>query len=135
MSDNTPPEDSLAEEFRNLGKNMAEALQAAWDSQERKRIVNEVETNLNELSDTLKKEAKYFAESPTAQRLKNDIEQFGERVRNSEAQEKIRTEVMSILQTANNELQKVINRWTSSQPEAPESSAPVEPVELREKDE
>ena len=135
MTENTPPEENLADEFRNLGKNLAEALQSAWDNPERKRIVEDVETNLNELGNTLKREAEHFVESPTAQRLKSDIEQLGERVRSSETQDKVRQELMKILQTANSELQKVIDLWSGNQPEAPESSPPVEPVELREKDE
>jgi hypothetical protein len=136
MSESTPPEENLADEFRNLGKNLANALQAAWDNPERKRIVKEVETNLNELGDTLKNEAEHFSESPTAQRLKSDIEQLGERVRSSETQEKVRREVIKILQSANNELKKVIDRWSDEGGggEAA-SSTPVEPVELREKDE
>jgi hypothetical protein len=135
MSENTPPEGNLGDEFRNLGKNLADALQAAWESPERKRILRDVETNLNEVGDTLKNEAEYFAESQTAQRLKSDIEQLGERVRSSEAQEKIRQELMKILQSANSELQKVIDRWSDEGANASEGTTSAEPVELKEKDE
>ena len=134
MSENPPQDESLADEFRSLGKNLADAVQAAWDSPERKRLVQEVETNLVELSDAMKREVEYFSDSPTAQRLKNDIEELGERVRGSETQDRIRQEVIKILQNANSELQKVIDRWSPQSTGTKNSTAPDEPVELREKD-
>ena len=129
MSENIPPEESLADEFRSLGKNLVGVLQAAWEKPERKRIQTEIETNLKEMADAISREFDSFAESGTAQRLKDDVNEFGERVRSAEMQEKLRSEVMNILQNANNELKKVIDKWSTSQAAGESATPPAEPVE------
>jgi len=122
MSENLPPKENLADEFHNLGQSLVDLLHAAWENPERKRVQQEIESNLNEVGDVLKREAESFSESATAQRLKSDMEGLGERIRSSDTQERVRNEVLGIIQSANSELQKVINKW---QPEetAGESAA------------
>jgi hypothetical protein len=55
--DETPkPEENLAEEFRKLGKNLVEALSAAWNTEERKKMQQEIEEGLVDLTATLRQE-------------------------------------------------------------------------------
>ena len=115
MTDQPTPEQKLSDEFRNLGKNLVEALRAAWETPERKRIQQELENGLDELSSTLKREADNFSESQTGQQLKADIHDLGERFRTGEAQSQVHRELLSALQTVNTELQKVIDRWSAGQ--------------------
>ena len=132
MSEESTPEGNLAEEFQNLGKNLVEALHAAWDHPERKRVQEEVVSGLNELGTTLRNEADSFSESPTGQRLKTDVHTFGERVRNNEMQTKVQQELLQVIKNANSELKKVIDQWSSTpvdqagQAEAPEEAQPEE---------
>jgi len=77
MSENPKPEENLSEEFRAFGKNLVSALHAAWDAPERKRVQEDILGGLNELGATLKREAEQVSNSPTSQRLKDDIEQLG----------------------------------------------------------
>lgn len=114
MTEKPSTEEGLAEEFQALGKNLMEALRAAWEKPERKRVQEQVMTGLNELGSTLKREADHFAASSAGQQIKNGVEQVGERLRSEEAQEKIRQELLSALQSANAELQKVIDRWKTA---------------------
>ena len=118
MSENPAPDESLADEFKNLGQNISDLLRTAWDNPERKRVQDEIMTSFNDLGDTLKREAEHFAESPTGQRFKSDMEDFGERVRNAETREKVRMEVLGILQNANSELQNVIDKWSAPEEES-----------------
>ena len=130
MSENLPPKETLADELKNLGQNLVDLLYAAWDNPERKRVQQEISNNLNEVGDVLKREADSFAESDTAKRFKADMEDMGERIRNSETQEKVRTEVLNILQTANSELQKVIDKWQPEEADAdPAADSPEEAEE------
>ena len=129
MSDNQPPEENLAEEFRNLGKNLADALRTGWESPERKRLQQEIESGLTDLGTTLKREVENFSSSPTGQQLKTDVEQLHERVRSGEAQEKVRQELLNALKTANAELKRVINQWSASRPDASQNEAPSEPTD------
>jgi ribosomal protein L16 Arg81 hydroxylase len=122
MSDNPQPEEHLSEEFRNLGKNLISAVQAAWDSPDRKRLQDEVVGGLTELGVTLRKEAEYLSNSETGQQVKSNVEQIGERIRSSETQAKVRQELLAALKTANNEIQKVIDRWSEGTPPASSDS-------------
>jgi hypothetical protein len=114
MSENKPPENDLAEEFRNLGKNLADALRTAWESPERKKFQQEIENGINEMGATLSKEFGTFIESPTGQRLRSDVEDLGEHLRTGEAQQRAREELLTALKRANIEIQRATERWNSS---------------------
>jgi len=113
MTDDPRPEGNLEDEFQVLGKNLVAALRAAWDTPERKHVQEELITGLNGLGSTLKHEADNFAGSTAGQQIKNSVEQVGERLRNTETQEKVRQELLNALKAANLELQKVIDHWST----------------------
>lgn len=115
MSEERPQEENLTDELRRLGKNLSEALRSAWESPERRRLQQELETGLNELTDTIRTEVNTFNESPTGQRLREDVKDVREKVRSGEAETKVREELMNALRMVNTELQKVSDRWASSQ--------------------
>lgn len=111
MSDQPQPETNtegdLANELRDLGQNIVGTLKAAWDSPERQKLQDELETGLNDLANTINKELEAFAESPSGQSLKSDVEDLKEKIRTGEAEAKVRQELMNALRTANDELQRV----------------------------
>lgn len=132
MSDVPPSEESLRQEFEALGKNLIGALRSAWDAPESKRLRDEMTNGLSDLGATLKREAEYLASHPATQQMKDDVEQIGEKIRAPEAQDAVRREILSALQSVNSELQKVIDRWktTESTPEPPgEDTASTPPAE------
>lgn len=124
MTDDQPDEAKLSDEFERLANNLVGTLKAAWDHPERKRIQEEIAQGLSELSTTLKNEAESFEESDTAQRLKADVETFGERISSSESYDKIRGELLTVLKTANEGLRNVIKEW--SYPDQKEDDPPAE---------
>jgi hypothetical protein len=130
MTNDETQKEGLSEELQNLGKNLVEILRAAWEHPERKRLQEEVIVGLNELGTTLKREADNFANSSAGQQIKTNVEGIGERIRSTEAQAKVQSELITALQTANNELQKVVIKLSqagkppsepASPPPAPES--------------
>jgi hypothetical protein len=123
MDDKPTTEEGLVEEFQALGKNLMEALQAAWETPESKRVQEQVLAGLEELGSTLKKEADNFAASPAGQQFKTGVEQVGERLRSVEVQDKVRQDLLTALQSANAELKKVINRWTETSSTTAEGSS------------
>lgn len=128
MNENKSPEDNLSEEFRKLGQNLAEALRTAWESPERKQFQQELETGLTELSQTVKREAETFNESPTGQRFKENVQEVRGRLRTGEAQVRVRNELLAALRMFNKELEKVAehleNRSSGSSNATREQSAP-----------
>ncbi len=124
MSEEQQPEDNLGDEFRNLGNNLLGALRSVWDSPERKRLTEELETNLNEFSATLRKEVESFNESPTGQRLKEDVDNIGGKVRSEINDSRVKDDLLSALHSANNELAKIIERWSNASSDTAQQSAP-----------
>jgi hypothetical protein len=110
MEEQQKPEESLAEEFRQLGKNLTEALHAAWDSPERKRLQEEISNGLNELGNTLRDEARHFKSSPTGMRIKAEAEDVRERIRRGEFESKARAELVAALHKANDMLRQAIEK-------------------------
>lgn len=114
MSENKPQENDLAEEFRKLGENLAEAMRTAWESPERKKFQQEIEEGINTMGTTLRKEFETFVESPTGQRLRSDVEELGDHIRSGEAQQRARDELMAALKRANSEIQRATERWETA---------------------
>jgi hypothetical protein len=112
MNDQAPNEDNFSQEFEALGKNLIGAVRSAWEAPESKRLREDMTNGLGDLASTLKREADNLASHPTTQQLKNDVNQFGEKMKAPEAQAAVRRELMSALKVMNSELQKLIDRWT-----------------------
>lgn len=123
MNDHQQPEENLADEFRNLGTNIISALHAAWERPERIKLQQELEGGLTELAETLKRETNAFSESPTGQRMRSDLEDFGEKVRTGEAENAIRSELLKALKLMNTELHKVTTQMRSAEDSPADSVA------------
>jgi len=112
MEDPNPPQgqsNTIADEFVELGRNIKQALQSAWTSEERKRLQSEIETGLREASRVLKQATDELSKSQAAQNLKADAEDFQRRVQTGELEAKIRFELLAALHMANEELKKAFS--------------------------
>jgi hypothetical protein len=96
----------ILDELHNLGKNLKDLLQSVWESEERKKAQQEIETGLNDLLRTLSQTANDFAESPTGKTLKADLEDLHQRIQTGEVEKKVRNEVVTALRMANEGLKK-----------------------------
>ncbi len=124
MTDSDPTKNqstNLSEEFAKLGRNIKQALQSAWSSEERKKLQAEIETGLMEASRALKQASGDFSKSQAAQTLKADTEDFKKRVHSGELEAKIRSEVMNALHIANEALK---NAFPSESAKGGEPSKP-----------
>jgi hypothetical protein len=114
----TPPTpestSSIADELSALGKNLVAALRSALNSEESKKVQNEVETGLNDAIASLQKAADDFSKTDTGQQLKDDLADLNQRIETGELQAKLRADVVSALQTANTEIQKAAAKFSAS---------------------
>jgi hypothetical protein len=107
MSDQPQNESNdIADELRQLGKNIKEALRSAWGSEERHKLQQEIQSGLSELGNMLNQAADDFKSSQAGQNIKADIDDFKERLRTGEVESKVRSEILEALQTANRELKR-----------------------------
>lgn len=114
MSDQTGNEGNLSEELRALGENLLKTLRSVWESPEFKKLQQEMEEGLTQLGTTLKTETTTLRESPAGQQLKSDFEDFRQRVRSGELEDKAREELLKTLRLVNAELDKAASRWSRS---------------------
>ena len=115
MSESNPNEsksqnDDIGDQLNELGKNLRDALRTAWESDERRKLQQEIEVGLANLGDSLSQAAKEFSDSPTGQNLKEDVKDMHERWQTGEVGTKVRSEIAEALRTVNKELQKAYQK-------------------------
>jgi predicted component of type VI protein secretion system len=108
QSNNQFSSDDLAGEFRDLGNNLKNIFQKAWESAERRKLQQEIETGIDELGKSLNQAFNEIKDSPAGQQFKEDARDLHERVRSGEVETKVRSELLSILHQVNAELNKVV---------------------------
>ena len=123
MSDTNPnenktPNDNISDQLNELGKNLRDALQSVWESEERRKIQKEIEEGLANLGDSLSQAAKDFSNSPTGQNIKEDMKDMQERWRTGEMQSKVHSELVEALRKVNIELQKTTKKPPTDKPSA-----------------
>ena len=105
-------ESSVVTELRALGNNLANLIQSALNSDESKKIQQEVEDGLRQAGDCVQKAADDFSQSPTGQQLKSDLNDLNQRIESGELQAKVRSDVLTAIQTANAEITKAAAKFT-----------------------
>jgi hypothetical protein len=106
--ENTPNENTIKAEFEALANNMRAALQAAWESEERQKAQSEIEKGLREVGVALEGLINDFQTSETTQRMREEVDEIGARIRSGEAAETARNGLLKTLQRINAELEKAI---------------------------
>jgi hypothetical protein len=75
-----------------------------------------LQVSLKEVGESLSQAAQKFEQSDAGQRLKSEVQTIAQKVESGEVQTKVHNEMLSALQRATAELQKVTVRMTSEQP-------------------
>jgi hypothetical protein len=120
MSENTNPQPDLASQFRELGENLKNMFQQAWESDEALKFKEELRTGLTELGNAATQAVDDFKVSEAGQKLKTEAKDFKSRVESGEVEAKARDEISKALSLINTELQKAIDSFKkpNSDPEA-----------------
>jgi hypothetical protein len=118
-----PSYSDVEDELRTLGKNIKEALQSVWLSDERKKLEDEIRAGLTDLGVTLNEAASELTQSETGQRLKEDVEDLRRRINAGEVESRVREELLNALRMANAELSKVSNKHSTTSTSESDSDA------------
>ena len=118
MSENNQTD--LASQFRELGENLKNMFQSAWDSEEAQNFKEELRNGLTELGNAATQAVEDFHVSEAGQKIKTEAEDFKNRVESGEVEDKAREEISKALNIINTELQKAIDSFSppKSDPEA-----------------
>ena len=131
MSEGTREEKSISSELTRLGKQVADAINLAWESEDRKKLQTEITTGLEsfgvQVSDAMRK----ASESEAATQIRDQTEKVVIQVRQSDVTGEVRKGLIAGLEVLNKELGKLVERLEAEpQPAAPpatESAGPGEP--------
>jgi hypothetical protein len=135
MSEETYVEKNIADELNKLGKQVADAIKAAWESEDRKKLQGEITEGLQKFGDQVTDAAKKASASEPAKQIKMQAEEVVAKVKESDVTEEIRKGLLTGLETLNKELGKLVERLeakkapeTPAAPAAPEAPEPPQEV-------
>jgi ribosome recycling factor len=114
MSEQQKPENDLRDEFRNLGENLKQMFNSAWESEERQKLQQDIKDGMKEIGVALDDLAEDVRSSEMGENIRREANEFGERVRSGEVEEKARQGIRDALQALNTELQKVTDKFSST---------------------
>ena len=120
MADETPTP-TITDELSKMGKLVAQAIQAAWESDERKKLEAEVVDGLRKFGDEVSAATKKAGESDTAKQIKTQAEKVAADMQQKDVAGDIRKGLISGLEVINVELGKLVERLEPKK-------APGEPV-------
>jgi len=116
----------VGRQFQALGESLAEAFRTAWESEENRRHVKNMQEGLEAMIEQVGQALKEADASPEAQKIRGEAEKATESLRAAGEQtwQEVRPHLLSALDQINAELQKMIGRLKEEP--APEASATAE---------
>lgn len=99
-------------ELRKLGRQMADTLQSAWNSEERQRFEKEVREGMRSFADEVDKAIQEVRTSEATEKVRTEVTQVTEKVQTSEAGQKARVSFAKSLQWLSEELGSLATKFT-----------------------
>lgn len=133
MAEETGGEKGISSELSRLGKQVADAINVAWQSEDRKKLQAEVTSGLDSFGAQVSEAMRKASESDAATQIRDETEKVVVQIRESDVTAEIRKGLIAGLEVLNRELGKLVERLeVTPQPSAPpatESAGPAEPGE------
>ena len=105
-------EPDLIAEMKNLGRQFADALRTAWNSQERQKLETEVREGLDVFVSELEKGFKELRDGQVAQKAKQDVSQVKEKVEGAELGRKAKVAMADGLRWLSEEFENLAAQFT-----------------------
>lgn len=117
----------FAEELKNLGKQFADTVQTAWNSEERHRVEGEIREGVKSFVNEVDKAIKEAKESQAAAKVKEEATEIKTKIEGGDFGKKARDGLVQGLQWLSEELGKLAEQMTPAK--APQDSAPTDETE------
>lgn len=104
--------DAVGRQFRALGESVAHAFRAAWENEENRQHLRDLQSGLESMANQVGQAVSAAAASPEGQKLRAEAEQAAVSAREAgkQALEDSRPYLLSALRQVNEELDKLIRR-------------------------
>ncbi len=126
MAEEPKVERNIADELSKLGTQVADAIKAAWESEDRKKLQTEITEGVQKFGVQVTEALDKASESETAKDLREKAEKVVEDLRESDVVEDVRKGILTGLDALNRELGKLLAKL-EAKPAAP-AAPPVEPA-------
>jgi hypothetical protein len=113
MKDGEQPD--FVVELRNLGRQFADTLNTAWNSQERQKFETEVREGMKSFADEMDKAFQEIKKSPVTQKAKEEASTFKTKVETGEVGQKTKSGLAQGLSWLSDELAKLANQFTPTE--------------------
>lgn len=119
------PEPGIEEELRALGKRFADVVQAAWASEERRRVETELRDGFKRFSEEVERLYERTRESPAGERVRTKFGEARGRAADSDAAKRSRETFAHGLRRLSEELARLADRFTPAEgPRDPSEPGP-----------
>lgn len=105
-------EPDFVAELRNLGRQFADTLNTAWNSQERQKFEGEVREGMKTFADEVDKAFKEIKKSPVTQKAKEEASTIKTKVETGDVGQKTKSGLAQGLSWLSEELAKLANQFT-----------------------
>ena len=102
----------LGAEFTELGEQFRRVFKAAWESQERKDIQDEIRDGLNNLAEEINKAAKNVRDTDTAQKVESNLKNVRADVQSGKVADDMRGGLAKALRGLRDALDDLADRFT-----------------------
>jgi hypothetical protein len=123
-SPSTTEQVRISDELKKLGQQLAQAVRSAAESEEMRKLRQELSEGLDEVRVELQEAFDQARESEEVARLRQQAERAVESIQTGEAQREIRQELAYTLQTLNEQLAGWLERLQAEPSGAAETSEP-----------
>lgn len=105
----------VSAEFKQLGRQFAETIKAAWYSEERHRLEAEIREGVKSFVDEVDKVIREAKDSPVVERVKDEASQVKTKVETTDVGRKARMGIAQGLQWLSEELSKLSQQFTPAE--------------------
>ncbi len=111
----------IVTELKDLGRQFAQTLQSAWNSEERQRVESEVREGMKSFAKEVDKVIREVKESQMAEKVKEEAIEIKDKFESGKVGQKTRTGVVQGLQWLSEELGRLAEQFTPAE-KSPEES-------------
>jgi len=131
MAEEPRTEKNITDELNKLGQQVADAIKAAWASDDLKKLQAEISEGLQKFGDQVGDAVQKASESEATKQLREQAEKVAVEIKESDVAGEVRKGLLTGLDALNKQLSKLLEKLeTKEEPE--EAPAEVEPAESAE---
>ena len=104
--------EDIVAEFAALGRNFAEAIKTAWNSEERQRIQEDLKEGLNKFAEEVNEAMGSIRKTDVSQKVGEGVQQAAAEVKSGRVTDEVRKSTVTVLREISNALDSMANSFT-----------------------